>query len=242
MKFTYLFIDIFSIIIPFLFSFHPAIKFYRSFKAFFAADLISALCFIIWDVIFTAKGIWGFNEKFTTGIKIYNLPLEEVLFFVCIPFACVFTYSCLGVAFRRSWNSGREKRTTFFLVIIFLIAGICCWNKAYTATTFISFSLLLFLVRFIFHQLWLVNLYRAWFILLFPFFIVNGTLTGTGLSSPVVWYNDRETIRIRVGTIPVEDIVYGFELFMLTVFFYELFLIVFKENRKDAVTLIVQHR
>jgi len=242
MKFTYLFIDVFSISIPFLFSFHPAIKFYRNFKAFFAANLISALCFIIWDVIFTAKGIWGFNDKFTLGIKMYNLPLEEVLFFFCIPFACVFTYRCLSVTFKRSWNSDREKRTTFLLVIIFLIAGICFWNKAYTATTFISFSLLLFLVRFIFQQLWLVNLYRAWLILLFPFFIVNGVLTGTGLSSPVVWYNDREIIGIRILTIPVEDILYGFELFMLTVLFYELFPLVFKENRKDAATLIIQHR
>ena len=237
MKFTYLFIDVFSIIVPFLFSFHPAIKFYRNFKAFFAANFISALCFIIWDVIFTAKGIWGFNEKFTTGIKIYNLPLEEVLFFVCIPFACVFTYSFLSVTFKRNWNSDREKRATFFLVIIFLIAGICFWNKAYTATTFISFSLLLFLVRFIFQQLWLANLYKAWLILLFPFFIVNGILTGTGLTSPVVWYDDRETIRIRVLSIPVEDIVYGFELFMLTVLFYELFLPVFKDDRKDDAAI-----
>ena len=241
MKFTYLFIDLFSIGIPFLFSFHPAIKFYRHFKAFFAANLISALCFIIWDIIFTAEGIWGFNEKFTLGIKIYNLPLEEVLFFVCIPFACVFTYTVLSITSRRSWNGKREKQTTLFLAIIFFIVGMYCWDKAYTATTFISSSLLLFVVRFIFQQR-LGSLYKAWLILLFPFFIVNGILTGTALASPVVWYNDRETLRIKILTIPVEDIVYGFELFLLTVVFYELFARVFNEDRKDAITLMIQHR
>ena len=242
MKFTYLLIDLFSVFIPFLFSFHPAIKFYRHFRAFFSANLISTVCFIIWDIIFTSRGVWGFNEKFTIGVKVYNLPLEEVLFFVCIPFACVFTYKCLAGIFKTSWNNNGEERMTLFLVIFFFITGICFWKKTYTAATFISCSLLLFLIRFIFQQAWVGNLYRTWLILLLPFFIVNGILTGTGLSSPVVWYNGNETIGIRILTIPVEDIIYGFELLLLTVFFYELFLSVFRVNRKNSFPLIIQHR
>ena len=242
MKFTYLFIDFFSLAIPFLFSFHPSIRFYKDFKAFFAANLISGLCFIAWDIIFTGKEIWGFSEKYTIGVKVYNLPLEEVLFFVCIPFACVFTYRCLNVLFKRSWDSNNEKRISIFLVVLFFIIGIWHWKKTYTATTFISFSLMLFLVRFIFGQAWLGNLYRAWFILLLPFSVVNGILTGIGLSSPVVWYNAKETVGIRILTIPVEDIIYGFELFMLTVFLYELFLPIFKRSGNNWVRLIIQDR
>jgi len=233
MKFTYLLIDLFSVFIPFLFSFHPSIKFYKHFKAFFSANLISALCFIIWDVIFTRKGIWGFSDKFTIGVKVYNLPLEEVLFFVCIPFACVFTYKVLGTIFKKSWNGDAEKRITFVLITFLFIMGFVLWKKIYTSTTFISFSLLLFLVRFVFQQLWLGNLYRAWLYLLLPFFVVNGILTGTGLSSAVVWYNDKETIGIRILTIPIEDMIYGFELVMLTVFLYEMFLGVFKSDEND---------
>jgi lycopene cyclase domain-containing protein len=242
MKFTYLLIDLLAAAIPFLFSFHPAIKFYKHFRAFFSANFISAVCFIIWDIIFTSKGVWGFNEKFTLGIKIYNLPLEEIFFFICIPFACVFTYQCLASIFKKNWNTDREQRITLFIVIFFLATGIWFWKRAYTATTFISFSLLLFLARFVFRQEWVGNLYRAWLILLLPFFIVNGVLTGTGLSSPVVWYNDSETIGIRILTIPIEDIIYGFELLLMTVFFYELFLSVFRANRKNSFTLMVQHR
>jgi len=46
-------------------------------------------------------------------------------------------------------------------------------------------------------------------------------------------------------TIPAEDFVYGLELVMLTVFFYELFLLFFKgaeAEGKDAIKLIVQQR
>lgn len=240
MKLTYLFIDFISVTIPFLFSFHGKIKFNKEFNAFFAANFISALSFIIWDVIFTAKGVWGFNEKFIIGIKVYNLPLEEILFFICIPFACVFTYRCLNSMLKKSWDGNVEKRVTMFLITIFLFAGIWFWKRIYTATTFISFSLLLLLIRFIFQRAWIGNLYRAWLLLLLPFFIVNGILTGTGLSSPVVWYNAHEIIGIRILTIPIEDIIYGFELVMLTVFFYELFVSFFKASEKNTVTLSVQ--
>jgi len=245
MRFTYLFVDVVCVTLPFLFSFHPEIKFNREFKAFFSGNFISGLGFIIWDVIFTEKGIWGFNEEFVVGINVYNLPLEEILFFVCIPFACVFTYRCLNSFFTKGWGGNVEKGITFFFSVSFLLIGLWFWRRTYTATTFISFALVLFLIRFAFRQAWVGNLYRAWLILLFPFFIINGILTGTGLSSPVVWYNNRETMGVRVLTIPAEDFVYGLELVMLTVFFYELFLLFFKgaeAEGKDAIKLIVQQR
>lgn len=228
MKYTYLFIDLSSAIVPLIASFHPAIRFYKEFRAFLPANLISSLIFIAWDVIFTEKGIWGFNENFIIGVKLYNLPLEEVLFFFCIPFACVFTYKALTRFWATSWNNKCEKLVSFLLIIIFFCAGLVFWKRTYTAATFLSFSILLFVFKVVLSQRWLGNFYRVWLILLLPFFIVNGILTGSGLSSPVVWYKDEETMGIRLLTIPAEDFVYGLELIMLTVFFYEWFLMIFQ--------------
>jgi lycopene cyclase domain-containing protein len=70
---------------------------------------------------------------------------------------------------------------------------------------------------------WLERFFTVWVPLQIPFLIVNGLLTGTGLQEPVVWYNDNENLGIRILTIPVEDTIYGFELMILTVFFYEIF-------------------
>ncbi|MFW5916627.1 MAG: lycopene cyclase domain-containing protein, partial [Bacteroidota bacterium] len=88
---TYFIINIFTIIIPFIFSFDKKVAFYKSWPAFFPALFITALFFIAWDVIFTHYGVWGFNELHLQGISLAGLPVEEWLFFVTIPYAVVFT-------------------------------------------------------------------------------------------------------------------------------------------------------
>ena len=94
MKFQYLLIDSLVIIIPLLFSFHPRIKFYESWKPLFMAIITASVPFVVFDSIFTLRGVWGFNPGYITGIYLYNLPIEEILFFVCVPYSCLFTYFC----------------------------------------------------------------------------------------------------------------------------------------------------
>ena len=74
------------------FSFHPKVKFYIYYKSIFRATLSVSSVYILWDIIFTKLGIWGFNNQYLNGIYILNLPIEEILFFLCIPFCCLYTY------------------------------------------------------------------------------------------------------------------------------------------------------
>jgi lycopene cyclase domain-containing protein len=230
MKFTYLLVNIFSVIVPFIFSFHPKIKFNKYFGAFFSANIISAFCFLIWDAVFTANGVWGFSSKYTLGIKLFNLPIEEILFFFCIPFACVFTYHCLNKFFNIAWNRKFENGFILFLSFMLLFIGLIHFEKTYTSATFISTGLMLLIFKFVFKVEWLQKIFSIYPILLIPFFIVNGILTGYGLIEPVVWYNNDENLSIRLLTIPIEDVVYGFELIILTIFIYEKFKTVFYKN------------
>jgi lycopene cyclase domain-containing protein len=221
MNYTYLLIDFFTIIIPLGFSFHPKLKFYKRWTAFFPAVFITGMIFVIWDAIFTRLSVWGFNEQYVIGLQIANLPIEEILFFFCIPYACVFTWHCLGLFLPESVSESLGKKFTFILILLLLITGILFFENLYTAVTFLSLAAVLAVTAWGFKIKWLLKFYIIYAVLLLPFLIVNGILTGLFLAQPVVWYNPSEIIGVHILTIPVEDVFYGMELMLMNVFIYE---------------------
>ena len=220
MSVTYLLIDFFTVVIPFVFSFHPKLNFYKTWRAFFPAVIITGVYFIAWDAYFTSWGVWGFNPRYLTGIGIGNLPLEELLFFFCIPYACVFTFHCLQNYVGKNIPDRVEHVITLSLVVFLSITGILNYNRLYTFVTFLSLAALLAIARYVLHITWLAKFYIIYAILLVPFLLVNGILTGTGLEEPVVWYNDEENTGFRILTIPFEDIFYGMELILMNLLLY----------------------
>lgn len=222
MKWLYLMINFCTIILPLMFSFHPKIKFYRNWKAFLIGSITVALFFIIWDIVFTSMGVWRFNGRYVMGLYVINLPVEEILFFICIPYSCVFTYYCLDKFYNLDWPSLAE--TTFCLVLSLglLITGFIFIDRLYTSVTLISTAITNLVLRFVLKVSWYGKAVATYTVLLAPFLFVNGLLTGSGLKEPVVQYNNHENLGIRIFTIPVEDVVYGFELFLLNILFYEL--------------------
>lgn len=220
MKYTYLLIDFFTIIIPFIFSFHPKLKFHQTWKSFFPAVILTGIIFIAWDIYFTHLGVWGFNPTYTTGLKISNLPIEEILFFLCIPYSCVFTYHCLNLLLNLDINDKLETILSILFMVLGLSVGFIFLNKIYTAVTAFGFFALIAAAKYVLKVDWLGKFYFVYLILLIPFLIVNGLLTGTGLAAPVVWYNNAEIIGFRILTIPVEDVFYGMDLILLNLLIY----------------------
>jgi lycopene cyclase domain-containing protein len=223
MKFLYLIVNLSAVIVPIIFSFHPRIKFYKYWCSFFCAAIIVGAAFTIWDSFFTLQGVWSFNPRYITGIYFFNLPLEEIMFFFCIPFSCVFTYYALNKFYNLSWKNRTENIVCLVLASVLFVTGLLFADRLYTSATFISTAFLLPVLKFIFKIDWFGKMVTVYAILLIPFFIVNGILTGTGLHEPVVLYNNAENLDVRLLTIPVEDVVYGFELILLNVFLYTVF-------------------
>ena len=218
-KLTYLLIDLGTILVPFIFSFHSKLNFHRTWKAYWPANLIVTLLFIAWDMLYTKIGVWGFNENYTCGLKISNLPIEEVLFFICVPYASVFTYHCFKLFFRNIKIN--QFYVSVFLVIGLSITGLIFVSKLYTAVTFLSLSCLIIYLSLFAKAKWLPHFYFSYLIILVPFFIVNGILTGSWIDEPIVWYNNTENMNVRILTIPFEDIFYGMLLLLLNTWLYE---------------------
>jgi lycopene cyclase domain-containing protein len=176
------------------------------------------LIFIPWDIIFTANGFWGFNNKYLLGTTILQLPLEEWLFFICIPYACVFTHYALLYYFPNlKLSSGFTKLISYVLMLLFAIILIYNYDKWYTL---INFSLALIVTFLCVNKQphLLSKFYLTFLVMLIPFFIVNGILTGSFIDDQIVWYDDTENLGIRLFTIPIEDSIYAFSLILLHLF------------------------
>ena len=217
MKNLYLYLNIGSLLIPMVFSFYPKFQFYKKWTSLFPAIFIMMAFFISWDIIFTNNGIWGFNPQYINGLKLFNLPLEEWLFFICIPYACLFTHYSLQYFFPNFTLS--EKATSVFYVSLLCVLIITLWynyDKWYTLVNFGYAIILLGLVYNINPRL-LGRFLPSYFVTLIPFFLVNGVLTGSFIENQVVWYNNAENLHIRIFTIPIEDTIYSLGM-LLTVF------------------------
>ncbi|WP_139002909.1 lycopene cyclase domain-containing protein [Hyunsoonleella aestuarii] len=215
MSYLYLLLNLGSLSIPFLFSFHPKLKFYSLWKSLFIAIFITMLVFIPWDVIFTLNGYWGFNDTYFLGTKIFGLPLEEWLFFICIPYACVFTHYALLHYFPNiKLNTNITKRLSYILILVFFFITILNYDKWYTFINFLLATVLTAIVVSINKEL-LSKFYFTFLVMLIPFFIVNGILTGSFIENEVVWYNNNENLSFRLFTIPIEDSIYAFSLILM---------------------------
>jgi lycopene cyclase domain-containing protein len=177
--------------------------------------------FIPWDVIFTINGVWGFNSDYFLGFEIFSLPLEEWLFFICIPFACVFTHYALLLYFPNlKLNKVATKAISISLVLILFILALANYDKWYTLVNF-SLAIPLTWLIYKYNPQLLQHFFLTFLFMLIPFFIVNGVLTGSWIDNQVVWYNDAENLGIRMGTIPVEDSIYAYSMILMNLYYFE---------------------
>lgn len=220
-RYLYLLLNIGTIAIPLSASFYSKANFSKTWKAFFPAMIITGVFFIVWDIWFTRIGVWGFNPRYLLGINIAHLPLEEWLFFFTIPYACVFTYFSLNHLIKKDYLKNYYKPITWFLIVILIIAGLINIGRYYTSTTFLVTAVFLLSQLILSKRDILSRFYMMYIITLIPFFIVNGILTGSGIDEQVVWYNNIENLGVRLGTIPIEDTIYGMLLLLMNVTIYE---------------------
>ena len=144
MKSEYLIFNIIVLAGPLFFGTMRSFYFLDRVKYTILPIVIPAILFLIWDSTVTYSH-WFFNEKYVLGITIFNLPIEEILFFITVPFACLFTWEMI---IRRTderelvWIS--KIRPYIYLIIpvgiLFFVSG-----KHYTglALSFLGIAVLL---------------------------------------------------------------------------------------------------
>ncbi len=215
MPLEYVYLLVLSCFFPLLFAFDRRIGVLRFWKAFLFSFLLAGIPFLIHDILSTGF-LWDFNHEHISGIFIANIPIEEALFFLIIPFCCLFFYEISLFFFREKELKGIPPVAAVAgTVLVFL--GIYFYELAYTSFAFLSSGLAVLLM-------WskdrkILSMLGFWSFLLLSFagfLLVNFVLT----SLPVVIYNEQQLVGIRILTIPVEDFFYNLSLLSLYIVAY----------------------
>ncbi len=204
----YFIINILTVTFPLIRSFEYRVEFYKKWKNIALTTTILSIPFLIWDIWFTDQGYWGFTSNYLLGISFFGLPIEEILFFFTIPFACLFIYENVKFFFPE-FNVARITNVGYLTLIIITLyvlvinpSGwynilVCCGVLIWLTLNFI------FATRDSFYWIFISYLF-----VIIPFTLMNGWLTGSYTELPIVWYDNVNNSGLRVMNIPVEDFIY----------------------------------
>jgi len=83
---------------------------YARIRALLLALLPVVVVFSAWDIVGIAREHWSYNARFVTGIRLgFDMPLEELVFFVVVPICGLLTYEAVDTVLDvlRRRTSGR---------------------------------------------------------------------------------------------------------------------------------------
>lgn len=219
MKVEYLIFNLIIFFSPIFASlFYPTkINYPTNLQALFSI-LISSLIFIFYDNKVTNKW-WRFNKKYILGLKIFRLPIEEILFFFSVSFSSLTIWLNLK---NFSNLSIKNSSFTLFYIIIFILYHLLYLKTKKPYPKFVNFF---YLFIFIFDILFKTNLVFSLNFLIFTIIILLLTLIFNFYLTkrPVVIYDEKIKSGIKITSIPVEDILYGINFIYLTTLLFEFF-------------------
>ena len=217
MKIEYLVLNILIISGPVLLSFDRKVRYVQYWPKVFMSLAVVGIFFIGWDIAVSGDH-WDFNEQYTLPVRFLGLPPGEYLFFITVPFSCLFIWQILVTGKKlippeKNRVGNAILLITAILFVIFLLTG-----KYYTALVFLSLVITALLdMVFKINLFYQKETYTYLALLTALILLFNGFLT----ARPVVTYNPEVFSNIRIWTIPLEDFGYGYALVLLCTILFE---------------------
>lgn len=171
------------------------------------------------DALSHARGWWDYDPAYVSGVEFVGLPIEEIVFFFTVPFACLF----LWWALQKHWGRAAIPQRTRQLLIAgavaiggyFLMIGILDGKERtlFDAVLYLGVVAVIALSR-----LSREAVFWRWSAIVFVLFLMfNSILTAL----PIVVYDESFMTGWRIGTIPIEDTLYNFVFLWLSVTMFE---------------------
>lgn len=219
-EYLYLWLMLFSASYPLAQSFEWRLRYYTKWKRLARGTLAMIVIFIPWDVAFTKAGVWWFHPNYTLGVDILGLPVEEWLFFIIVPFACIFIYEVMNFYVKKDILYPYARSVFVVIIMICVVLSSVYYDKLYTFYTCIGTAVGLGILVYA-NPKWIGRFLLMYLVCWLPFLLINGALTGAFTASPVVNYNPEEFMGLRIFTIPIEDSIYNLLMLLIVVSVYE---------------------
>lgn len=216
--FTYIAVVLSVLLVSVGFSFGRQTRFLGKLKYFFPSVAFSGAIYALWTMRFAELGIWNYNPDYITGIKLFRVPIEELLFILTVSYFSMLIFETVKTRFRRFNKPNFFLALSFVLLVGFGLLAFFYRQKLYTFFTFfllaIYFGYTVFRNRFKKHY---TSFYLAYFISLVPFVALKAIL----IALPAVSYHGAHILGLRLIGVPVEDFGYFFLLLLMNVTIYE---------------------
>ncbi|MGA1873564.1 MAG: lycopene cyclase domain-containing protein [Thermoplasmatota archaeon] len=222
--YLYLYLNILIIFFPLVLSFDKKVRFHKRWLPFLFSFLTVGVAFILWDVYATAKGHWSFNEEYIMGVKVMGLPVEEIMFFFTVPYACLFTYESLSY-YLKDWKVLYGPWPYVIAGALLILSGLAYLAQGYTTIVLVQMGLLSLLLPLLARPLVSSRIFWVYIVVTLGLFLLfNMVLTAV----PVVRYGPEHIwggdglFNGRFFTIPLEDFFYNISMLVWYLLAYRL--------------------
>lgn len=208
---VYLSIILWILAIPLALSFESRVRFCRNYVPLLISIFIVGSIFLFWDIVAIQRGDWAFNDSYILGFRLLGIPLEEILFFIAVPYSCLFIYEVICY-FSKEKYFDIDPHLAWGMAVVFLLGAHVSRERPYTSTNLLFSSLVIVAAVLMIPRLFQSRRYWIYLgISSVMFLIFNYLLT----SLPIVLYNERAISGLRFFSIPYEDFIYNFSLLTL---------------------------
>jgi len=202
---------------PLILSFLPQIRFFRFWPAVLISILIVGGVYVVWDILAVRWGHWRFHSLYVGDVRWLGLPPGEWLFFVAVPYACLFVYEVCRAFFVVTPLISSLWWVQIVLGVVFAVLAWVWREKGYSCLALGSVAV--FWLASAFLAPGLVTSSSFWFFMgisMVAFVVVDGLY----VNLPTIFYNEKAIWGRRVWNIPIEDVLYNFSLLGLELLVY----------------------
>ncbi|MBW9141787.1 MAG: lycopene cyclase domain-containing protein, partial [Candidatus Aramenus sp.] len=146
----------------------------RRYKSLLLSMAIVSPLYLAWDFWATWVGSWRFNPKWVLGIYVFDLPLEEVLFFFVTPFATLLIYDFITQKFKDKEVHFITKRRVVMVSAFLLVMSALLSSYSYTSIDLLYLAISFLVVEYFDESMFRSRNYWAFLLLTYvPFFVFD---------------------------------------------------------------------